>query len=65
MTSLLPFRWHIAEVLFIVAAGVGHRVVVTSARERRLALVHAFQTLIVGENHHKDTVGGCDADAHN
>jgi len=32
MTSLLPFRWHIAEVLFIVAAGVGHRVVVTSAR---------------------------------
>ncbi|MGD0853001.1 MAG: cytochrome c oxidase assembly protein [Acidimicrobiales bacterium] len=36
MTSLLPFRWHLAEVLFIVAAGVAHHVVVSSKRERRL-----------------------------
>jgi cytochrome c oxidase assembly factor CtaG len=47
MTSLLPFRWHIAEVLFIVAAGVGHRVVVTSARERRLALYALLALLVV------------------
>jgi cytochrome c oxidase assembly factor CtaG len=33
---LLPFRWHIAEVLIIVAAGVGHHVVVSAKRERRL-----------------------------
>ena len=37
MTSLLPFRWHIAEVLLIVAAGVAHHIVVTTKRERRLA----------------------------
>jgi putative membrane protein len=36
VTSLLPFRWHLAEVLFIVAAGVAHHVVVSSKRERRL-----------------------------
>ncbi len=37
MTSLLPFRWHIADVLLIVALGVGHHIVVTSKRERRFA----------------------------
>jgi putative membrane protein len=46
VTSLLPFRWHIAEVLVIVAAGVAHRVVVTSKRERRLA-AWAFVALLV------------------
>jgi cytochrome c oxidase assembly factor CtaG len=33
---LLPFRWHLVEVLVIVGAGVAHHVVVTSKRERRL-----------------------------
>ena len=47
MTSLLPFRWHIAEVLLIVAAGVAHHIVVTSKRERRLALYALVALLIV------------------
>jgi len=47
VTSLLPFRWHIAEVLLIVAAGVAHHIVVTSKRERRLALYALVALLIV------------------
>ena len=47
MTSLLPFRWHIAEVLLIVAAGVAHHIVVTSKRERRLALYGLLALLVV------------------
>ena len=47
MTSLLPFRWHIAEVLLIVAAGVAHHIVVTSKRERQLALYALLALLIV------------------
>ncbi|HEY5263111.1 MAG TPA: cytochrome c oxidase assembly protein [Acidimicrobiales bacterium] len=47
MTSLLPFRWHIAEVLVIVAAGVAHHVVVTSKRERRLAAWALIALLVV------------------
>ncbi|MGD0692952.1 MAG: hypothetical protein ABSA22_11480, partial [Acidimicrobiales bacterium] len=47
MTSLLPFRWHIAEVLIVVALGVTHRVVVTSKRERRLAVWALFALLVV------------------
>jgi cytochrome c oxidase assembly factor CtaG len=47
VTSLLPFRWHIAEVLIIVALGVTHHVVVTSKRERRLAAWALFALLVV------------------
>lgn len=47
MTTLLPFRWHLAEVLVIVAAGVGHRIVVTSKRERRLVARALLALLIV------------------
>jgi cytochrome c oxidase assembly factor CtaG len=44
---LLPFRWHIAEVLFIVAAGVGHHVVVAAKRERRLVRYALLALLVV------------------
>lgn len=47
MTSLLPFRWHIAEVMIIVAVGVAHHIVVTSKRERRLAQWALFALLVV------------------
>jgi len=47
VTSLLPFRWHIAEVLLIVAAGVAHHVVVTGKRERRLATYALLALLVV------------------
>lgn len=47
MTSLLPFRWHIADVLLIVAVGVAHHLVVTSRRERRLAAGALFALLVV------------------
>jgi cytochrome c oxidase assembly factor CtaG len=47
VTSLLPFRWHIAEVLIIIAASVVHRVVVTSKRERRLAVWALLSLLVV------------------
>lgn len=47
MTSLLPFRWHIAEVLLIVALGVAHHLVVTTKRERRLALYALLALLVV------------------
>lgn len=38
MTSLLPFHWHVFELLAIVAVGVLHRRIVHDARLRRLAL---------------------------
>lgn len=47
MTSLLPFRWHVADVLLIVAVGVGYHMVVTSKRERRLAAGALFALLAV------------------
>jgi cytochrome c oxidase assembly factor CtaG len=45
--TLLPFRWHITEVLVIVAAGVGHRFVVPSKRERRLVAFALLALLVV------------------
>jgi len=47
VTSLLPFRWHVADVLLIVAVGVGYHMVVTSKRERRLAAGALFALLAV------------------
>lgn len=47
MNSLLPFRWHIAEVVIIIAAGVVHHVVVTTTRERRLAFYALLALLVV------------------
>jgi len=47
VSTLLPFRWHIAELVVIVAAGVVHHVVVTTPRERRLALYALFALLVV------------------
>lgn len=47
MTSLLPFRWHLAEVLFILAAGIGHHLVVKSRRERRLVAYALLALLVV------------------
>jgi cytochrome c oxidase assembly factor CtaG len=47
VTSLLPFRWHIAEVLIIAAAGVAHHVVVTTKHERRLAMWALIALLVV------------------
>lgn len=38
MTSLLPFQWHLDEIVVVVAAGIAHHLVVTAARERRRAL---------------------------
>lgn len=47
MNSLLPFQWHIAEIVVIVAAGVVHHVVVTSPRERRFALYALLALFVV------------------
>jgi putative membrane protein len=47
VTSLLPFHWHVAETLIIVAAGVVHHVVVTTKRERRFALWALIALLVV------------------
>ncbi len=38
MTRLLPFHWHLVELLIIVAAGVTHWFFVAPARQRRFAL---------------------------
>jgi cytochrome c oxidase assembly factor CtaG len=47
VTSWLPFQWHIAEVLFIVALGILHRRFVTSTHERRTALPALLALLAV------------------
>jgi cytochrome c oxidase assembly factor CtaG len=47
VTSLLPFRWHIAEVLLIVAVGVAHHMFITTKRERRLAAWALLALLVV------------------
>ena len=47
MTTLLPFRWHVAEVLVIVAAGVAHHMVVKTTRERRLVTFALLALLVV------------------
>jgi cytochrome c oxidase assembly factor CtaG len=46
VTSLLPFQWHLAEIVIIVAVGVAHHIVVTSKHERRLAM-YALLTLLI------------------
>jgi cytochrome c oxidase assembly factor CtaG len=38
MKSMLPFQWHLAEIVVVVAAGIAHRLVVTNKRDRRRAL---------------------------
>jgi putative membrane protein len=38
VNSLFPFRWHLDEIVVVVAAGIAHHLVVTSKRERRRAL---------------------------
>jgi cytochrome c oxidase assembly factor CtaG len=38
VNSMLPFQWHLVEIAVVVAAGVAHRLVVTTKRERRRAL---------------------------
>jgi putative membrane protein len=35
---MLPFQWHLVEIVVVVAAGVAHHLVVTDKRERRRAL---------------------------
>jgi cytochrome c oxidase assembly factor CtaG len=35
---MLPFQWHLVEIVVVVAAGVAHHFVVTTKRERRLAM---------------------------
>jgi len=47
VTSLLPFHWHVADVLLIIAVGVGHHIVVQSKRERRLAAGALVALLVV------------------
>jgi putative membrane protein len=47
VNSLLPFRWHISEIVIIVAAGVVHHVVVTTPRERRFALYALLALFVV------------------
>ena len=47
MTSLLPFQWHVAEIVVVVGAGVAHHVVVTTTRERRYALLALVALLAV------------------
>lgn len=47
MNSLLPFRWHISEIVIIIAAGVVHHVVVTTPRERRFALYALLALFVV------------------
>ncbi len=38
MKTLLPFQWHVIEIVVVVGAGVAHRRFVTDARLRRRAL---------------------------
>lgn len=47
MTSLLPFQWHVAEIVVVVGAGVAHHVVVTTTRERRYAILALVALLAV------------------
>jgi cytochrome c oxidase assembly factor CtaG len=47
VTSLLPFRWHVAEIFLVVALGVVHHLVVPAKRERRLALCAMVALLAV------------------
>ena len=43
---MLPFQWHLAEIVIVVAAGIAHHIVVTTKRERRRA-VYALAALLV------------------
>lgn len=47
MSSLLPFRWHIAEIVVIIAVGFVHHNFVTTARERRFAHYALLALLVV------------------
>jgi cytochrome c oxidase assembly factor CtaG len=42
---MLPFQWHLVEIVVVVAAGVVHHLVVTTKRERRRA-VYALAVLL-------------------
>jgi cytochrome c oxidase assembly factor CtaG len=44
---LLPFQWHVAEIVVVVGAGVAHHVVVTTTRERRYAILALVALLAV------------------
>ena len=43
---MLPFQWHVPEIVVVVAAGIAHHIVVTTKRERRRAL-YALAALLV------------------
>jgi cytochrome c oxidase assembly factor CtaG len=43
---MLPFQWHLAEIVVVVAAGIAHHIVVTTKLERRRA-VYALAALLV------------------
>jgi cytochrome c oxidase assembly factor CtaG len=45
VTSLLPYQWHVAEMVVVVGAGVAYFIVVKTSRERRRALA-AFVALL-------------------
>jgi cytochrome c oxidase assembly factor CtaG len=47
VTSLLPFRTHIVELLVLVAAGVGHSRVVKSTKQRRYAIFSLLALAVV------------------
>lgn len=47
MSPLLPFHFHLIELLVIVAAGVAHRIVVTSSRQRRQAFFSLLALVVV------------------
>jgi putative membrane protein len=47
VSPLLPFHFHLIELLVIVAAGVAHRIVVTSSRQRRQAFFSLLALVVV------------------
>lgn len=47
MSTLLPFHLHLIELLVIVAAGVAHRIVVPSSRQRRMAFFSLLALVVV------------------
>ncbi len=47
MLSLLPFRWHLPELVLIVGLAALHRVAVHDARARRLVLIALASFLVV------------------
>lgn len=47
MTRLLPFHWHVVELLVIIAAAASHWFFVAPARQRRWALYALFALVVV------------------